>query len=102
MSRGPRWQTLATEIEDEIRSGQREPGSRLPSINEQDGHGYSQTTTMRAYRELVSKGLAVAVHGSGTFVADPLPPATESPSLQNHERRIRALEERLAALDDRP
>lgn len=55
--------------------------------------GLSQSTTMRAYRELAVRGLAVAVTGSGTYVADPLPAPTEPVTLEELAERVRALED---------
>jgi DNA-binding GntR family transcriptional regulator len=89
----PRWRRLADQLAQEIRSGQRVPGSKLPSFAEQDAAGCSQTTTMRAYRELTAAGLAVTVQGSGTYVADPLPATHPSPTLEELATRIAALEE---------
>lgn len=96
----PRWRQLADQIAQEIRSGQRTPGSRLPSVADQDSAGFSQTTTLRAYRELVTQGLAVTVHGSGTYVADPVPNTQGTLSLEDHETRIAELERRLARLEN--
>jgi DNA-binding GntR family transcriptional regulator len=99
MSGAPRWQLLANQIEQEIRAGIRAPGSKLPSLAEQKENGYSQTTTLRAYRELTLDGLAAAVHGSGTYVADPIPAEGSHPAGNDYERRLRALEERVATLE---
>jgi GntR family transcriptional regulator len=90
---GPLWRRMADELTEQIRSGARAPGSKLPSVAEQDDGGVSQTTTLRAYRELVDRGLAVTVHGRGTFVADPLPKPNARPAIEELESRLRALEE---------
>lgn len=98
----PRWRQVADQIEREIRAGTRPPGSRLPSLTAQQSAGYSQTTTLRAYQELISRGLAVSVHGSGTYVADPLPAETSPGArVESLEERIRRLEERVQLLEDR-
>jgi DNA-binding GntR family transcriptional regulator len=90
------------QIEREIRAGARVPGSRLPSLTAQQSAGYSQTTTLRAYQELISRGLAVSVHGSGTYVADPLPEEPASGvTVENLEQRIRRLEARVRQLERR-
>ena len=94
-----RWRQIADQIEREIRSGVRAPGSQLPSLTaQQTTGGHSQTTTLRAYQELINKGLAVSVHGSGTFVADPLPEATPQVTLEQLAERVRMLEERMNQL----
>lgn len=93
----PRWRQVADQLAAEIHSGVRPPGSKLPSVAEQETAGVSQTTTMRAYRELAVRGLAITVQGSGTYVPDPLPAPTDQPSLQDHEARIKRLEEQMAA-----
>lgn len=95
----PRWRQLASRLEQEILSGARAPGSQLPSLTAQQAEGVSQTTTLHAYRELVSRGLAVAVHGSGTFVADPVPEVAAEPTIGELHIRLRAVEERLAQLE---
>lgn len=97
MSSGlPRWRQIADRIEREIRTGARAPGSQLPSLTAQQAAGYSQTTTLRAYQDLINRGLAVSIHGSGTFVADPLP-ALDPPSstLEDLAERVRRIEEHL-------
>jgi GntR family transcriptional regulator len=89
------WRRLADQLAADIRSGARAPGSKLPSVAEQEAAGLSQSTTMRAYRELAQQGLAVAVSGSGTYVADPLPGPTTGATLQQLDARVRAIEEKL-------
>jgi GntR family transcriptional regulator len=90
----PLWRKLADDLASEIRTGVRSPGSKLPSVAElQETTGLSQSTTMRAYRELASQGLTVSVAGSGTYVADPLPPPRESVTLEELVARVHALEE---------
>jgi DNA-binding GntR family transcriptional regulator len=95
----PRWRQLADQLAGEIRSGARPPGSKLPSVAEHTAAGISQTTTMRAYRELSSQGLTVTVQGSGTYVIDPLPSPVERPSsLADLEARIKRLEDQMTQL----
>lgn len=90
----PLWRQLVEDLTAEIRSGSRPPGSKLPSVMElQETRGLSQSTTMRAYRELAAQGLAVSVTGSGTYVADPLPTPQEPLALESLAERVRALEE---------
>ena len=101
MSPGPLWRQLADAIEDDIRSGSREPGSKLPSVAVHAAAGISQATSTRAYRELADRGLVYAVPGSGTFVTDPVPESGKPVPvrLDEHEERILALEKRLAAVE---
>jgi DNA-binding GntR family transcriptional regulator len=90
----PLWRQLADDLIREIRSGQRAPGSQLPSYVDLSGAGYSQATVARAYRELADQGLLVAVPGSGSYVADPVPPPIRPVPdvLADHEARIAELE----------
>jgi DNA-binding GntR family transcriptional regulator len=48
----------------------------------------------RAYRELADQGLLVAVPGSGSYVADPVPPPLRPipEVLADHEARLAELE----------
>lgn len=90
----PMWRRLADDLAHEIRSGQREPGSRLPSYVELAEKGYAQSTVTRAYQELTAQGLLVTVPGSGTFVVEKIPElARPIPEvLADHEARIAELE----------
>jgi len=90
-----RWRQLLSQLEAEIRAGTRPPGSKLPSIAQQQVDGISQTTTLRAYGELVSMGLAASIPGSGTYVADPLPVSDPEMTLEALANRIRRIEEHL-------
>jgi DNA-binding GntR family transcriptional regulator len=96
----PLWQKLVDDLEAEIRSGARRPGSKLPSVAEQEAQGISQSTTMRAYRELAAMGLTQAVAGSGTYVADPVPEHVTPTTIQALVDRITAQEARLEALEE--
>jgi DNA-binding GntR family transcriptional regulator len=96
----PLWRRLVDDLTREIRSGQRAPGSQLPSYVDLAAQGTSQATVSRAYRELSRQGLLVAVPGAGSFVADPVP-ALERPVsevLVDHEARIAELENLVARL----
>lgn len=65
---------LVRRLQGSIRRGVLAPGTRLPSSRE-----YSQTlglgrnTVMAAFARLIEEGWLVARHGSGTYVADPVP-----------------------------
>lgn len=96
----PLWRRLADDLTREIRSGQRAPGSQLPSYVDLAATGFSQATVARAYRELADQGLLVAVPGAGSYVADPVPPPIKSVPdvLADHEARIAELESQIRRL----
>lgn len=73
-----RYEQLAELLAADIRSGQRMPGSRLPSIRTLTAqHGISPSTAFQAYYRLEEKGLVRARERSGYYVtgAVALPPA---------------------------
>lgn len=101
MTTGALWRQLAERLASEIRSGERAPGSRLPSFADLAKEGLSQATVQRAYGLLSMEGLANAVHGAGTFVADPVP--AQSPTSDtsgDHTRRLDDHEQRIAKLEE--
>jgi GntR family transcriptional regulator len=60
---------LAEALEEEIRSGRFEPGTRLPSEPELCEHyGLSRTTVRQALARLEQRGLIERLKGQGTFV----------------------------------
>src|SRR5437764_3082380 len=62
-----------------IGSGQLAPGERLPGVRElAAGAGVNVNTARSVYRRLEGEGLALSLHGSGTFVA---PTVRVSPAL---------------------
>jgi DNA-binding GntR family transcriptional regulator len=62
---------LAALLREEIRSGARAPGSRLPSIGDLAAeHDIATATVVKAFRTLRAEGLIVGVPGHGTFVAE--------------------------------
>lgn len=64
-----RYEQLAELLAADIRSGQRAPGSRLPSIRTLTAqHGISPSTAFQAYYRLEEKGLVRARERSGYFV----------------------------------
>src|SRR4051812_9252772 len=70
---------LAWRLEALIRSGVLEPGERLPGVRElAAGAGVNVNTARAVYRRLEREGLALSLHGRGTFVA---PAARVSPAL---------------------
>ena len=61
---------LAALIRSEIESGQRLPGSRLPSIGQLAAeHSIATATVVKALRILKEEGLVTGSTGHGTFVA---------------------------------
>ncbi|TGN76168.1 GntR family transcriptional regulator, partial [Streptomyces griseoluteus] len=67
---------VADHIEARIRTGELQPGARLPAERDlAQEYGVAYLTVRRAAQVLRERGLIVTVHGRGTFVADPVPPA---------------------------
>jgi GntR family transcriptional regulator len=74
-----KYQRIAGELRDLIRSGGYAPGARLPSKAELIGHyEVAQRTVDEALRVLREEGLVYSVQGVGTFVSDPLPEVARS------------------------
>jgi GntR family transcriptional regulator len=62
---------LAALIRDDITSGKRPAGSRLPSIGKlAEEHEIATATVVKALRILKDEGLIEGISGHGTFVAD--------------------------------
>src|SRR5436190_10826654 len=71
---------LAWRLEALIRSGVLATGERLPGVRElASGAGVNVNTARAVYRRLEREGLALSMHGRGTFVA---PSARVSPALE--------------------
>jgi GntR family transcriptional regulator len=71
---------LADGLRDQILSGQRRPGERLPSEADlMQTYGLARETVRRAVRVLQDEGLINVRHGYGTTVAQP-PERTELPA----------------------
>jgi DNA-binding GntR family transcriptional regulator len=67
----PLSQQLAALLRAQIESGERPPGSRLPTIMQlADEHGIATATVVKALRILKQEGLVTGSTGHGTFVAD--------------------------------
>lgn len=65
----PPYVRTADLLRQEIRSGNLEPGSRLPSARElQDSFGIANSTAQNAVRVLKREGLVYAIKGKGVFV----------------------------------
>jgi len=57
-----------------ILEGRLRPGAKLPSTRSSRAqYGVSRNTAQEVYDRLAHEGLVVAQHGSGTYVADPVP-----------------------------
>jgi GntR family transcriptional regulator len=67
---------VAEHIEARIRAGELKPGHRLPPEREMAAeYGVAYNTMRKSMEILREAGLIVTMHGRGTFVNDPLPPA---------------------------
>ncbi|MGV9798563.1 GntR family transcriptional regulator [Mycobacterium sp. NPDC003449] len=70
----PQYQTIRSEIEARIRSGELKPGTRLPAeVELQKEYGVSRATVQKAVNELASSGHVVRHRGRGTHVAQGAP-----------------------------
>jgi molybdate-binding protein/DNA-binding transcriptional regulator YhcF (GntR family) len=80
MDEGHLYQKVAEAIRQEILSGQRKPGDRLPSIRDM-AKAWECTigTIQHAYRELVRQGLVTSRAGQGTRVVDKPPLMDDTP-----------------------
>lgn len=95
MSPPEKWRQVYEDLAAGIRSGQYAPGEALPGvIRIQAQWTVSNSTAVRALRELVASGLAVSVAGRGTYAAQDLPGEDAAPSLAD---RVAELERRMDA-----
>jgi len=67
----PRYNLVADELRERIRSGQLKPGDRLPSFPAMRAQGVSQPTLDRVHRILEQEGLIVREPKRGVFVREP-------------------------------
>ncbi|TFV33379.1 GntR family transcriptional regulator [Streptomyces sp. T1317-0309] len=66
---------VADHIEARIRTGDLQPGARLPAERDlAQEYGVAYLTVRRAAQVLRERGLIVTVHGRGTYVSEPVPP----------------------------
>lgn len=92
-----RYEMLASTMADEIRSGRRPVGSRMPSLRQlTTQHGVSQSTIFRAYYLLEEWGLIRARERSGYYVApgaslEPQPASRIAPALESAKVEISEL-----------
>lgn len=70
----PKWRELADRLAEQIRSGERKPGERLPHIRKlvEAGEG-SKSTVNAAYKALEAEGLVTSSRGHGTVVREQRP-----------------------------
>jgi len=70
---------LYGQLKTAILEGRLKPGAKLPSTRAARGLlGASRNTAQEVYDRLAHEGLVVGRHGSGTYVADPLPSLDEA------------------------
>lgn len=83
---------LHRQLRSAILEGRLRPGAKLPSTrNARTLFATSRNTAQEVYDRLAHEGLVVARHGSGTYVADPLPPVDET----SGERPVNGTDPRL-------
>ncbi|MBA0051950.1 GntR family transcriptional regulator [Streptomyces sp. AJS327] len=70
----PKWRELAEKFEEEIRTGERAPGSPMPEIRDLVEKGErSKETVHKAYKALEAQGLVTSSRGRGTVVREHVP-----------------------------
>jgi DNA-binding GntR family transcriptional regulator len=102
----PPYRQLADALRKEIQDGQQGPGEKLPSHQVMaDEFGVSIGTVKRALGLLQTEGLIVTRQGQGAYVrTDALTPRSsraESEELADLREAVRALTERVDALEQR-
>lgn len=94
-----KYRQIASELRARIRSGEFEPGARLPSKTAlMDKHQVALGTVNDALNVLRDEGLLYTERGRGTFVCDPLPEEAQS-QLEAALSRVDDLAERVAAVE---
>lgn len=67
----PPFEQVRAQLAEQVRSGELDPGTRLPAVRRLAGDlGISPGTVARAYRELEQAGLVTTSRRGGTVVAD--------------------------------
>ena len=96
----PLYLQIKNAIVEKIRTGEWQPGQKIPSENQLAADlGASRMTINRPLRELTAEGLLRRVHGLGTFVAEPprhaslieLKPIAEEIAAQGKTHRAQVL-----------
>lgn len=72
----PKYEAFAEKVKNQIRSGELQPGDKLPSNTQYQLQGWKRTTIMLGLRELRNGGWVRGQSGEGVFVADHPPIAT--------------------------
>ncbi|MFF0864968.1 GntR family transcriptional regulator [Nonomuraea sp. NPDC003560] len=73
------YMVVANHIAGKIERGELKPGQRLPSeLDLAEQYGVARMTVRRAMKELRERGLIRSVHGKGTYVQQPNPPAGDA------------------------
>lgn len=68
----PPYEQLRLQISDQVRRGERQPGSSLPTVRQLAADlGLAPNTVARAYKELEHDGVVATAGRRGTVVADP-------------------------------
>lgn len=76
----PRYRQIVVELQHRIDAGELRPGDRVPSTREIVGHwGVAMATASKVLAELQALGVARAVPGVGTVVAEPEPSGEPQP-----------------------
>lgn len=80
---------IAGQIVAQCLSGGLEPGQQVPSVRELARElAVNQNTVLRIYERLTAEGYLERRHGSGTFVADPLPTGKLNGQKQRFEEEL--------------
>ncbi|MEU7697176.1 GntR family transcriptional regulator [Streptomyces sp. NPDC039028] len=89
-ARLPLYRQVAADLRGQILDGQLGPGERLPSLRELQAHyGIAGMTARSALKLLQTEGLADAVRGRGTFVAEASSWSTAEKDAAGGDRRER-------------
>lgn len=86
---GPKYQALARAMRDAVRRGDLPPGAQLPTVRDLAWRlGITPGTVARAYQLATQEGLAEAVVGRGTFIAEPSRPGPRVPLHVEPDTRV--------------
>jgi GntR family transcriptional regulator len=65
----PKFQTISDEVIEKIKTGELQPGDKIPSENELiKNYNVSNTTARKSLLEIENRGWAKRIKGKGTFV----------------------------------
>lgn len=97
-----KYRQIAGDLRTRVRSGEYQPGGRLPSkAKMMERYSVSLGTLNDAYRILRGEGLIRTEQGSATFVCDPLPPEEAGPEAGEIAEQVGALRAELAGLTEK-